>query len=311
MATERALELVALELGHVDAVGGEAAHRLVERGRHVAHAEDEGGDDRAVAGLGVVGLGGEHDEARRVVLLVLDVVHEDLRGRRSRRRARRRWPRASGSLASRDHARGAGGVGLRHRLEAELAQRAAALAERLRVAEHALDGLQRRARQRHQLVAHAQEVLADDVAARRRAAGGGCRRRAPRPSSRSGSWRSARRRPSPPPAHPRRWRRRPARGRGTPRGRPDASWRRARPDRRCARRRIWSSWHHALGAVRAGRGYRQWKRWSRSMPVPSDGPQVHFRSSRLARDVEGSSQTRWYRCDWRLPTYLRRGVDVD
>src|ERR1700751_2801817 len=35
---------VALELGHVDAVGGEAAERLVERGRHVAHVEDEGGD---------------------------------------------------------------------------------------------------------------------------------------------------------------------------------------------------------------------------------------------------------------------------
>ena len=35
-------ELVALQLGHVDAVGGEAAHRLVERGRHVADAEDEG-----------------------------------------------------------------------------------------------------------------------------------------------------------------------------------------------------------------------------------------------------------------------------
>ncbi len=44
---EGAVELVALQLGHVDAVGGEAAHRLVERGRHVAHAEDEGGDDRA------------------------------------------------------------------------------------------------------------------------------------------------------------------------------------------------------------------------------------------------------------------------
>ena len=43
---ERALELIALELRHVDAIGGEAAQRLVERGRHVAHAEDEGRDDR-------------------------------------------------------------------------------------------------------------------------------------------------------------------------------------------------------------------------------------------------------------------------
>ena len=42
-------------------------------------------------------------------------------------------------------------------------QLAAALAERLGVAEHALDGLERRAGRRHQLMAHAQEMLADDV----------------------------------------------------------------------------------------------------------------------------------------------------
>src|SRR5712692_3160040 len=44
---EIALDHVALELGHVDAVGGEAAERLVERGRHVAHPEQERGDDGA------------------------------------------------------------------------------------------------------------------------------------------------------------------------------------------------------------------------------------------------------------------------
>src|SRR5580693_1157163 len=37
---------VALELGHVDAVGGEAAKRLVECGGNVAHAKDEGRDHR-------------------------------------------------------------------------------------------------------------------------------------------------------------------------------------------------------------------------------------------------------------------------
>ena len=47
---ELAVDHVALELGHVDAVGGEAAQRLVERGRHVADAEDEGRDGRPVAG---------------------------------------------------------------------------------------------------------------------------------------------------------------------------------------------------------------------------------------------------------------------
>src|SRR5271166_5337894 len=38
---EIAVDHVAFQLGHVDAVGGEAAERLVERGRYVAHLEDE------------------------------------------------------------------------------------------------------------------------------------------------------------------------------------------------------------------------------------------------------------------------------
>src|SRR3981189_3142743 len=42
---EVALDHVALELGHVDAVGGEATKHLVERGRDVAYAEQEGRDD--------------------------------------------------------------------------------------------------------------------------------------------------------------------------------------------------------------------------------------------------------------------------
>ena len=43
---EIAVDHVAFELGHVDAIGGEAAERLVERRRHVFHAEDEGGQHR-------------------------------------------------------------------------------------------------------------------------------------------------------------------------------------------------------------------------------------------------------------------------
>src|SRR6185369_11245261 len=45
---EIALDHVAFELGHVDAVGGEAAHRLVKRRRHVLDPEHEGGDDLAL-----------------------------------------------------------------------------------------------------------------------------------------------------------------------------------------------------------------------------------------------------------------------
>src|SRR5262245_3586495 len=46
---EIALDHVAFELGHVDAVGGEPAERLVERGWHVLHPEHESRDDFALA----------------------------------------------------------------------------------------------------------------------------------------------------------------------------------------------------------------------------------------------------------------------
>src|SRR5262245_60981036 len=49
---EIAFDHVAFELGHVDAVGGKAAERLVESGGYVAHPEQEGRDDRAVAVAG-------------------------------------------------------------------------------------------------------------------------------------------------------------------------------------------------------------------------------------------------------------------
>jgi len=75
---ERATELITLELGHVDAVRGEAAHRLVERGRHVSYPEHEGRDHRPGVHGEVPGLARQHEEARRVVVLVLDVLEEDL-----------------------------------------------------------------------------------------------------------------------------------------------------------------------------------------------------------------------------------------
>src|SRR3970040_263070 len=42
---EAAADHIALKLGHVDAVGGETAERLVKRGGNVAHLEHEGSDD--------------------------------------------------------------------------------------------------------------------------------------------------------------------------------------------------------------------------------------------------------------------------
>ena len=75
---EIAVDHVAFQLGHVDAVGGKAAHRLVERGGQVAHPENESGDQRPRALLGPVRLARQHHEARGVVGLVLDILGQDI-----------------------------------------------------------------------------------------------------------------------------------------------------------------------------------------------------------------------------------------
>src|SRR3954447_16989550 len=58
---EIALDHVAFELGHVDAVGGKAAHRFVKRGRHVFDAKHEGGDDLALAARRPLLFARQHD----------------------------------------------------------------------------------------------------------------------------------------------------------------------------------------------------------------------------------------------------------
>ena len=68
----------------------------------------------------------------------------------------------------RDLARRARGVGCDDRLDAELADDLAALAERVHVALHGLDVLDGGALRREQLVAHRHEMLGDDVQVRLR-----------------------------------------------------------------------------------------------------------------------------------------------
>jgi hypothetical protein len=64
---------VALELGHIDTVGGEPAKRLIERGGHVAHAKDEGRHHRSFPRSCPAFIPGQHHEASGVVTLILDV----------------------------------------------------------------------------------------------------------------------------------------------------------------------------------------------------------------------------------------------
>ena len=105
------------------------------------------------------------DEARRVVRLVLDVLGEDLEAIDLGGKARRE--RGAGRIAPFGHlARRARRVAAHMRLQAELADDLAALAERMNVAVDTLLIVPRSAvRHRHQLEVDRQEVLADDVQA--------------------------------------------------------------------------------------------------------------------------------------------------
>src|SRR5215475_8400959 len=74
---EIALDHVALELRHVDTVGGKTTQRLVEGGRNIAHLKDEGGDDRTVVLRGLARLSRKDDKSGRGMRLVLDVLGQN------------------------------------------------------------------------------------------------------------------------------------------------------------------------------------------------------------------------------------------
>src|SRR5260221_1772237 len=75
---EVALDHVAFELCHVDAVGRKAAERLVECGGHVAHPKQERGNDRAAIARGPFCIARKNDEARCVVVFVLRYIAQDV-----------------------------------------------------------------------------------------------------------------------------------------------------------------------------------------------------------------------------------------
>ena len=78
---ELAVDHEAFQPRHVDAVGGEAAQRLVDGGGHVAHVKDKTGDDRPLGGIGIEGRTGENEEAGGVVFGVLDIGAQHLKPR--------------------------------------------------------------------------------------------------------------------------------------------------------------------------------------------------------------------------------------
>ena len=132
-------------------------------------------------------LGGEDDEARGVVLGILDVGAQDLQAVDLRRRgARRSPPRRARPEAATSAAR-AGGVGMHPRRDAELADQAAALAQRLDVRAHRADVLEAWRRAGPAGGGSPAGNARRRCAGRNAASGGGCPRPGPRPSSRSGS----------------------------------------------------------------------------------------------------------------------------
>src|SRR5690606_4604387 len=135
-------ELVALQLGHVDAVRGKASHGLVERRRHVAHPEDEGGHHSGVRRWLFHPLFrlSQHDEAGDVALNILDIFLDDVQtielGREPGGEGRH------GTLLLLGHqARRARGIAGDYRFPAVLADEFATLAQRVNVAVHAADFL--------------------------------------------------------------------------------------------------------------------------------------------------------------------------
>src|SRR5579883_3450208 len=153
---------VALELHDIDAVGRKAAQRLVERGRHALHPEQERRHAAHGAPVGPGFVAREHQHAGGVVVGVLDVPRQHLQIVDARRQRRGDGPHALVALLG-DLARGACRIGMDQRLDAVLLQEVAALRQRLDMALGGLDALQAHARQRDQAMLDPLEVLGDDL----------------------------------------------------------------------------------------------------------------------------------------------------
>src|SRR6516164_11189233 len=117
---EAAIDHIAFQLGHIDAVGGEPAKGLVQRRRNVAHLKDKSSDDALFPAARPFWLARQYDEAGGIVFGVGDVLLENAKAIDFRRQPGRQ--RRAGDVAGfSDFACGAGGVGGYHRLDAELA----------------------------------------------------------------------------------------------------------------------------------------------------------------------------------------------
>ena len=161
---ESAVDLIAFELGHVDAIGRKSAHRLVEGGRNVAHLKHECRHGGALVRFKIQRLARHEDKACRVVGGVLNVARKnfqpiDFCGQLRRNCRNRGIAQLSHDPCSTRGIRGD------HRLNAMLAQEAAALAKRHDVGMRLADRRNRRTRQGHELKPDRHEMLTDNLQA--------------------------------------------------------------------------------------------------------------------------------------------------
>ena len=161
---EAAIDQIGFQLGQVDAVGGETAERLVERGGHAADPEDGGGHTGTVAGRRHHALAGHDQKAGGVVLRVLHAFAQDFQtidlG------GQLRADGGDGLVAQLgDGAGGTGGIGMLHRAGTEFGHQFAGLGQRVDMGADLLHVRDFRAGHAEQHGIDALVMLADDIEA--------------------------------------------------------------------------------------------------------------------------------------------------
>ena len=73
---EPAVNLIAFQFGKVDAIGGKAAERFVQRGGNRFDPEHAGGDEAAAVVFGNLAFAADDEKTGGIVVVVFDVVFQ-------------------------------------------------------------------------------------------------------------------------------------------------------------------------------------------------------------------------------------------
>ncbi len=161
---ERPADHIAFQLGHVDAIRGKTAHRLVQGGGDVAHLKDERGHHAVLASRGAIRFWRHDKKAGGIGAFVLDMPGQHVQPidltRQLRGQRRQLW------IAHLRHfARGPGGIRTGDTVNALLCQKITALTQEHCVAHRAFDLAYLRTRQAEQIYMHPHKRLSHDMQA--------------------------------------------------------------------------------------------------------------------------------------------------